>query len=1156
MKLDKFIVHRLPGMPGQFELKTDATVNVIIGPNGSGKSSLTRAVRHLLWTEGKPGTPFSVEAFFTWEEAQWKAVREEGMQTRWMRQGQLAEAPDLPGDHVARCYELGLLDLVLPAGGEVEQQLAGIINKEMSGGVNLGQIAEDVFSFGPRVASKRSAQLKDANNNLNTLIRQQKQLAEQEGELMEKQRNLESSNNAATVCGLLENLKDRNALLIDLEAVRFKINTFEPGQNKVRREDNETLASLNRQRQDKSRLAQHAGTELQIRREKLQDLDIPDQMTDCGLLARQVAEAAALHKDIQKLQEDFARQDAILKQILMELDPEADNDAAGPQPGRDIYSDISKAYARLAELRALAESLDALLALPQLQVQDSATGIDYDKLRLWLASPSAENSTSPIAGLVASLIAAASGWFLWSSSGHTLGVVAMASGAALAGYCVWQWLQVLSRNKSRQNLSKEIFTQCRTAGISLDHPLQPARIQSLVDEETQAEAIRQTRQALRDNLSGQHQRQDQKRETAQELLDKLRQDHGLAMDREAPDLISLLNVIPRYRAARDETAALGAAITEKQQQRDAVLAACGASFVELGFSRPATVLETEQLLKELELRLSHRSRLLDEQQRHQDDLHRLQQDLEEISDTLTTFWKRLGLPAQDDDHLVRQLVDHLSLWEETVAEESSLKQQVEHLDRQFRSQPELLDPAEAEKLTDDQLDLRLEKLNTETQARDGIVADITRIKVQVELARGSLQMAEAQAKQEAARTALVETRNQQRQSTLGRLLLDDVQQTYHHASRPRVLAQASDNFKNFTQGRYELQVVPGENQNGSFAAFDVEKKENLGLAQLSDGTRAQLLLAVRLAFIAINEGAAKPPIFLDESLTSSDPERFAAIADNLAAWAASQNRQVFYLSSNPHDAKAWESALKTAGLPGPEVLDLAEARRLGSGQRPSFDFETPYTPPAPGGMTAAEYARLLTVPGLAPWLQSTEAHLWFILQDDLPQLHRLLLASAPTVGRLLSRKDELLVLGEMNSQKLANLVARGHCLDAFFKNWRIGRNRPVTAETLISSESVGATFLDKCRDLLNEVDGDSAAFLTGLRDKKVKRFPTKKIEALENYFLLEGFLDPRDVLEEEDLLSNVYAAVQPEIKAEALEVMEVRTLVLSWWGILAGSQRV
>jgi len=191
----------------------------------------------------------------------------------------------------------------------------------------------------------------------------------------------------------------------------------------------------------------------------------------------------------------------------------------------------------------------------------------------------------------------------------------------------------------------------------------------------------------------------------------------------------------------------------------------------------------------------------------------------------------------------------------------------------------------------------------------------------------------------------------------------------------------------------------------------------------------------------------------------------------------------------------------------------------------------------------------LMVPALNHWQQHTESHVWYLLQDDLSQLHRLLLASAPTLGRLLSRKDEMIVLAGMNARQLANLEARGHCLDAFFKNWRIGRNRPVTAEALISSKAVGPTFMDKCRELLNEVEGDSAEFLEGLRGKKVKGFRAKNIEALEEYFLRENYLDPREVLAEEDLLSNVYSVVQLEIHSEVLEVKEVRTLILSLWGL-------
>lgn len=1145
MKLDKLIVHRLPGIPGGFQLEDFATVSVITGPNGSGKSSLTRAVRHLLWSDGDPGTPFSVEAFFTWEGASWKAVREEGMPTRWLREGHLTKEPDLPAGHVARCYELGLLDLVLPAGGAMEQQLAGIINQEMSGGVNLAQIADDIFSIGPRIASKRSARLQETTSELNTLFRQQKLLFVQEGELVENRKNLVRSNDAATVFNLLKNLKDRNEMTIELEAARFQINTFEKGQDKVRLEDNETLATLHRQRQLKKRQAKLAGTERDIRRQQLKSLDLPDQLQDCGLLERQVSEAAKLHSDVQKLQEELTRQNAIIKQILRELDPDSDEEAAGPQPGRDVYTDVSKAYSRQAELQALTEGLDALLALPELKIQDidPESMAAYDQLRLWLKSPSGGDSATQAAGLVTTLVAAVSGWVLFSKDGNMLGVAAMSAGAALAGYSVWRWLQTQSRNK-------EIISHCRAAGISLNHPLQPSQVQQLVDDHTRAQAGRQTRLALRENLSGQHQRQDQKLELSRELLEKLRQEHGLALDRETPDLINLLNVIPRYREARDEAVALNAALTEKQKQGGQILMACSSSFIELGFTSPASVMEAEQLLEDLNTRLSERQRLKEEQQRYQDDTQLLQQDLEENESTLTTFWKRLGVDPQDDDHLVRQLVDQLPRWTAAMAEKSRLEQQVELLNRNFRSNPDLLDPEDAEKLTNEELDLQLEKLRTEIQARDGILNGISRIELQVEQARSSLQVAEAQAAEEAALSTLLETRDKERQSTLGRLLLDDVQQTYHHASRPKVLALASDNFRDFTQGRYELQVVSGADQSGLFAAFDVEKKENLGLAELSDGTRAQLLLAVRLAFIAIHEGAAKPPIFLDESMTSSDPQRFAAIAHQLAVWAASQQRQVLYLSSNPNDAKAWASALADSGQPKPQEFDLAKARKLPLSQPPSFDFEVPSAPAAPGGMSAAQYAAALGVSGLNPWGHNTETHLWYILQDDLPQLHRLLLASASTLGQLLSRKDDLLVLGKMSPQKLANLEARGHGLDAFFKNWRIGRNRPVTAETLHKSEAVGPTFMDKCRELLDEVDSDSTKFLAGLRGKKVKRFTTKNIATLESFFLQEGFLDPRDVLAEEDLLSHVYSAVQWEIKAETLHLNEVRALVLSWRKLL------
>ncbi len=1157
MQLDKLIVHRLPGISSGFQLETEATVSIIIGPNGSGKSSLTRAVRHLLWSEKKTGSPFSVEAFFTWNNHQWKAVREEGMQTRWMRDGQQTEAPDLPGDHVARCYELGILDLVLPAGGEVELQLAGIINREMSGGVNLGLIAKDLFSFGARLASKRNVELKEAVNSLNTLIRNQRQLSDRENELTGKRRDLERTENSATLIGLLKKLKISREISIELAAVRFKKDSFDPGQNKVQNDDDKTLAALVRQHQEKTRQTRQIRQEMDLRLDHLKSLVFPDHMTDRDLLARQVSEAVSLQAEVQKLRDHFVRQEEILRQTLMELDPGSDGDAAGPQPGREIYSDLSKTYSRLAEQQALIQGLEALLALPELQVRlgDPETKAVYDKLRLWLDTPSPNNGFFHLQGLMAGVIATGSGLLLWSFGGRLTGAAAMVPGIVLTGYSLWRWLRTRGLNKRYQKLGADVLSRCLEAGIQIEPPLTKVSAQRLVDDETRHQTTNQTRQALRDNLSGQYLRQGQKLNESQDLVEDLRQNHGLALDREIPDLINLLNVVPRFRSARDETASLGAAVNQKQQELDTVLEVVASIFVDFGFERISSSTEAQQLLEKLELRLAEKQLQQEKQERDQKELDRLQLDLEEIDGTLSEFWKRLGLSAQTDGHLVRQLVEKLPHWLNTLGEESRLQQQLELLNRDFRLHPDLVDPAEAEKMSAEQLDIKLEELLAEARDRDGIITEISRTEFQVEQARESLQVAEAQARADNAQTALLETREKEREITLGRILLDDVEQTYQQTSRPRVLASASDNFRDFTQGSYQLRVVPGENRSGCFAAFDTEKEENLGLGELSDGTRAQLLLAVRLAFIAQNESTAKPPIFLDESLTSSDPERFASIADRLARWAGRQQRQVFYLSSNPHDAKAWQRALNQADLPQPKVIDLAKARGEGSAGIPSFDHENPVLLPSPANMTAAEYARLLVVPALNPWGPNTESHLWYLLMDDLPQLHRLLLAATSTLGPFLARKSEMVVLGKMTPQKISNLEARGRCLDAFFRNWRIGRSRPVTAETLLSSGAIGEKFMEKSRELLKEVGGDSVSFLAELRGKKVKRFATKKIEDLESYFLRERYLDPRDALQEEELAGSVILVVAPEIKAGQLQVDEVHHLVLTWQKII-GRQSV
>jgi DNA repair protein SbcC/Rad50 len=1140
MKLDKLIVHRLPGIPHGFTMENKATVGLIIGPNGSGKSSLCRAIRNLLWTEKPAGSPFSVEAFFTWDKAPWKAVREEGTKTRWFRNGAPAEAPSLPGDHVARCYKLGVLDLILPAGGEVELQLAAVINQEMSGGVNLTRISDDVFSFGSRLPAKRLADLQKANTDLNALLRNQKQLSEKESELVNKKRGLEQSKNSAATLALLEVLKRKNKVAVDLKEARLAVDSFAEGQDKVHSEDADTLASLLKQKHGKKQEARQIQLEIETTRKALESRTFPADAPDSGLLTRQVDEACVLQAELHKFQEDLAGQEKILEETRRLLDSEADDSAAGPQPGRTVYADLFKTYAKLVQHQGQVSGLQTLR--DQMDLLDlSHPAVDAairEKLQQWLEIPEPQNVWISWVGLVLGLTTAGLGFF----SDHLF----LIPGLGLAVCCLGLMIKTWKQKRKRSGSTDDLVHQLREAGLKVpNHFTHADALQLLVDETGKDEAKR-TRRILQDFLSGKQQDFAADSEQDDDSLRQLRRQHGLAMDRETPELINLMNAIPVFRDTKNNTLRLKAEIETKQQALDSLLAIIGSAFAALGFNQPSSTLEARNQLEILSTRMREWEDLQREQKQFQKDLDRVHLDLNTLEESLSAFWKKLDLTPQDDNSLVRQLVDDLPGWQQSQKELTRLQHEFDSLELQLRENPDLLDPSQAELFTPEEIEQKLRELRSDIQARDSIRDDISRTEYQVEQARDGLQMAETLARVETARTDLRDIRKAQHETTLGRLLLEDVKETYQHTSRPRVLATASDSFRDFTQGRYQLRVVAGENDTGRFAAFDTGLGENVGLGELSDGTRAQLLLAVRLAFIRENEGSVKPPIFLDESLTSSDPHRFAAIADRLARWAGQQERQIFYLSSNPNDARAWQTVLEKSGLPQPEVFDLGKARSLPKAGPVSFEFETPTDPPSPAGMSAAEYASLLSVPGLDPWQPNTEAHLWYLLNDDLSLLHRLLMAAAPRLGQWLARKSDMATLAGMTDKMISNLEARGHCLDAFLRNWRIGRERPLTVGFLEETEIVGESFKEKCRSLLQEVDGSAEEFLAGLRNKKVPRFQTKNIELLENYFIQESYLDPRKAQSGDDLLGHVLTVVAPEIDAGHLEVSEVRMLVQNW----------
>ncbi len=156
------------------------------------------------------------------------------------------------------------------------------------------------------------------------------------------------------------------------------------------------------------------------------------------------------------------------------------------------------------------------------------------------------------------------------------------------------------------------------------------------------------------------------------------------------------------------------------------------------------------------------------------------------------------------------------------------------------------------------------------------------------------------------------------------VLLDIVEEEHESAVKPAALERARDWFDRFTRGDFELSFEQGDDGAWRFGAVDRRPGAgglHLSLSELSTGTRAQLLVAARLAFALEAEASGgdekRPveplPFVLDEALTTSDNERFAQVASAIFDVIERTGRQFIYLSARAEDAELWRDVAAELG---------------------------------------------------------------------------------------------------------------------------------------------------------------------------------------------------------------------------------------------------
>ena len=437
---------------------------------------------------------------------------------------------------------------------------------------------------------------------------------------------------------------------------------------------------------------------------------------------------------------------------------------------------------------------------------------------------------------------------------------------------------------------------------------------------------------------------------------------------------------------------------------------------------------------------------------------------------------------------------------------------------------------------------RRDALREQTEGAQALAEESATIRTLVDQASRGRDLEHARAVRQRAEEALRARYDESVLADAGAFLLDRIEEEYVNSSRPAVLRQAEDWFARFTRHRFALEVAAAGNggDSGAFRARETQTGERRALSALSSGTRMQLLLAVRIAFALEAERGRTPlPLFLDETLTTADPERYRAAVESLRRLAEEDGRQIFYLTAQPDEAAYWAAAR-------PNVIDLAEWRRTGRAVARPSEVELPPAPPEPprvGGRSPEEYAVLIEAAPIDPWDPPAGIHLFHLLRDDLDLLRRLLGADVDRLGplaSLLASGEAGLVLSEPEGSALRRRITGA---EAWVEAWREGRGRPVDRGALEASGALTGRFLPDVSALAESSAGGARALLQALDEGAVPRFRARSRRRLEEWFADHGYLAGGAPLDRAGLERRVGAALLADGASAAVARDEAARLV-------------
>ena len=1201
MHLRKLAIHALPGIEPGFTFEPPGPgINIVTGPNAIGKSSLARALHYLLANQGTDPPALSLEAEFESDAVRWQVSRN-GSQIVWRRNGEVVSRPALPGADRIGLFRLSVENLLDDSDAN-DKALAERLRRELHGNFDLDQPRIEI---GPMFARHEARRLVDAEKTRRRVERDYVDLQRREAELPDLERRIEKAVAAKARCEHLEQAL-RLADAIDARKEReAALGRFPPemdclrGDELEQLEENENKArGLHEELRDRQRSLEAAVADLE-RTGLAQSTPAPEDVRAAEERLRQLGEASIERKNTQAA---WAEAGAALRDALAHFNGEGDPprlDADAFRRAEDIAGPLIAAQSRRRELKERLALAGETPAAAEMERQRAGV----EALRAWLAGNAAEPSRIQAstkwlrivswAALAAAALAALAAYIQDA-------LVALAGAlAALIAVGVTLFLQ-RGRRPTAPPPTDEAMRRFHETDLAPPPQWNEQGVRKHLREVIEIRlnelSLQQTRAAGSEQIGLRIREAEAEIEKLEEERIALAREIGFDPRLPVAEFNRFVHLCSDWDKARtrhvqqgDRLDLLDGKIAEAAcLVRDFLgpWRAADAPALEDPAGRPDIVL-LRSAFDDLQQRNDAAREAHHQIRACETAIRFMEQQIAEADNAVESLFIQARVEPRDRAALAGR-IEQLPQWKEVRKALDTANTEETLARARLAEQPDLValvDEGERARL---QADLKTSTLEADEHTH--LIQQHTEIETKLNDAGKDRKLEEAATEESRTKQALEDKRDEALLAVATRTLLDDVKRAFEAEHEPAVLRRARDVFAEVTARAFDLRL----RGDGTFVAHDVRQDAARALVELSSGTRMQLLLALRLAWIETQEqGGEALPLFLDEALTTSDEERFAVMARSLERLAGDgtggragseirarvgdgtgigdegegrveegagegegvgvgvgdgegagdgRRRQMFYLSARRHEPALWQQATGAR----PAVIDLSAVRFPSEASAPEdYRVETPPSLLAPNGRSAETYASLLGVPSrLDPHRPEGGIHLFHLLRDDLTLLHTLMdtwrIGSLGQLEGLLASDAAQAALPGKDLRR--RLRQRCRVVRTWVELWRQGRGRPVDRGVLEQSSAISSTFIDRVADLAAQKQGDGEALVQALRAGKVDRFQSRKIDELEQWLADEGYTDDQERLTGEDRRRLTLQRAAPGTEVDAGDVNRV----VSW----------